>query len=265
MTRRTLAAVLIAGLMILVLGGGTQPARPVAAQPSAQVTIRTDRPGYAIGDRVRICYQVPGPGRVTLTSLRLDDPPETVYEADDAGRGDCLDGRIIPPAGRECVRLDWRGGGRQESAETCFEVHEATAPAAGPAPATDPVARLAGEIFLDLCFQKGQATFAAEVIEATPVQFGGGTYAYVLVDLFNLGPQPATAALAVFLIDERERGGWMEEVADEADYLARAQRAGALTPFDTIPLGQTVRVLFLFRVPPGARVLALSPNPVCFI
>src|SRR5215211_6466780 len=126
MTSHRTRLALIAGLALILLRAGNSFARPAAAQPSGQATITTNRAEYAIGDRIRICFEVPGPGHVTMTSVR-DDAREVVWEADDDGSGDCLEGTIVPPAGRECLRLDWSGGGRRTSAETCIEVREMSA------------------------------------------------------------------------------------------------------------------------------------------
>jgi len=165
---------------------------------------------------------------------------------------------------RGCRRGDWSGGGRRASAETCIEVREMSAAQPGAAPEARAVAGLVDGIFLDLCFDMGTATFAAAVLDASATRVGNTTYAYILVELFNLGPQAASSALAVFLTDEQGRGGRMDEVPDEEDYLARVRSAGAITPFDIVPVGQTMRVLFVFSVPPGARALALAPSPICY-
>lgn len=137
--------------------------------------------------------------------------------------------------------------------------------AAGDPPAAGAVPGLVGQTHFELCFSRGTATFSGTVLDATAVEHGGVTYAYVLVELFNRGPRAAAAVLAVVLFDEQFRGDRMQHIPDEADYLARAARAGALTAFDPVPLRQSVPVLFVFAVPPGAAVLALSPHPICYI
>lgn len=141
----------------------------------------------------------------------------------------------------------------------------ARAQSAAPAEA-GAVGALRGQLFLDLCFDRGSARFAASVLEAEATRIGDATYAYVLVELFNFGPSAATSALAVHLVDDRGFGDWMDYLPEEAEgeYVARLLAAGALSPIDPVPVGRSVPVLFLFPVAPGARALVLAPHPLCF-
>ena len=250
---------LLPALVALTWLSVTARPNPVAAQ-SAAVAVTTDRAVYTIFDYIEVCWRVPGPGRVTLTDFRPDGFSPVALDLQNAASG-CTEGAVVlPPAGRRCLRLDWSGaGGQSGSAETCIEA------LAGELPAVDAISGLVGRLSLDLCFLRTTATFFGRTLDASAAVFGGVTYAYVLVELSNYGPQSAAPLLAVVLFDDQFRGDRMREVPDEADYRARQRQAAALSPWDTIGRGQTERVLFVFPVPPGARVLALSPNPICNI
>jgi hypothetical protein len=92
--------------------------------------VRTDQFHYAIGDAVRICYTVPGPGPITLTVTIPEVRSVVVAQGYDDGRGDCVTTRAGNPAGERRVRLDYAGGHAQAGYEVgTTEVGKKPAPA----------------------------------------------------------------------------------------------------------------------------------------
>ncbi len=243
-------------LLWLAAAAASLPA--AAAQPAGPVTLTLDRAVYTIYDDFTVCWGVPGLGRITLSDIYPDGSVHPVHTVEQ-GTSDCRPGVMSPPVGPQCMRVEWSGAGQRGSAQACYDLLPGDPPAASAVP------ELIGQHAFELCFSKGTATFSGTVLDATAVQYSGVTYAYVLVELFNRGPHPAPSVLAVVLFDDRFRGDRMQHIPDEPEYLARARSAGALTAFDAVPLRQSVRVLYVFTVPPGAQVLALSPHPICYI
>ncbi len=125
------------------------------------------------------------------------------------------------------------------------------------------VEELIGQVYFDLCFTPS-AMFDGQVRDAAVEEANGKYYAFVLMELYNKGPQTENSASAVLLVDQDFNGGRMTaDVPDEDEYFALVEELGAITPFDAIPVRTYADVLFVFVIPPGAYALGLSPNPTC--
>jgi hypothetical protein len=124
-------------LALLLLGAAaSQPAD--AQQPAAQAVAVCPTPEarggaevcvdrgegsiYAVGDPIRICYDIPGPGRVTMTDILADGTSHVLLSVHDDGAGGCFDAVVTPPAGTECLRLDYATNAGSGSTQTCFQV-----------------------------------------------------------------------------------------------------------------------------------------------
>jgi hypothetical protein len=113
----------VAGLALLAVISATAfISRPadVLAQ-SGPVSITTDKSQYQVGEAIRICYRVPGPGRVTITDTQ-GGTSKVILSGNDDGRGDCVVGRVEPPPGQECFRLDYAGSRGTATAQTCITI-----------------------------------------------------------------------------------------------------------------------------------------------
>ena len=104
---------------------------PRSAPPStnAAVTV-TGGPGsvHAIGEPIQICYTVPGSGRVSITDILPDGRTQVLLSGYDDGTGGCFWATITPPAGTECLRLDYATSAGSGSTQTCFQVVATTPP-----------------------------------------------------------------------------------------------------------------------------------------
>lgn len=117
-------------------GGGTGQTQtcftvvgPTPPPPPAGVAISTDRSSYRIGDRIRVCYSVPAPGPITIIDMLANGQTQTLLSGYDDGTGGCIPGTVTPPAGTECLTLNYTyPSGRQVSAQTCFRVIGTTPP-----------------------------------------------------------------------------------------------------------------------------------------
>lgn len=87
-------------------------------------SIRTDQRNYGVGDRVQVCYTVPAPGPVVLTTQTNNGAIQAVFSFQDDGTGGC----IVTPAltgqvGRVCVGLVLPPARvEQPAAQSCFQV-----------------------------------------------------------------------------------------------------------------------------------------------
>jgi hypothetical protein len=103
---------------------------PNPPPPPSRLSISTNRSSYNIGDPIQVCYQVPAPGPVTITDILANGTQQTFFSGYDDGTGGCLPGTVTPPAGTECLRIQFGGGGGQipgpiigpSIAQTCFQV-----------------------------------------------------------------------------------------------------------------------------------------------
>ena len=157
--RPVLLFVLIAAVLLLASG-----LKETAAQ-SGGGSITTDKAEYRVGEPIRVCVSVPGPSLITITSLSSGGS-QVLFSGRTTGRGACIAGRVAPPAGSECLRLDYRGSS-SGSAQTCYMVVDPSAPPpplvpppAPPLPAPPPVSfappsplpppvRFAGDLRID--------------------------------------------------------------------------------------------------------------------
>jgi hypothetical protein len=96
---------------------------PIRPGGRRSLWIRTDSRSYTVGDRIRVCFGLPGPGYMRITDRTPDGRRTVLWEWEDDGRGDCMLARITPPTGRECVSLTYYGYGRPRYAMTCFTVY----------------------------------------------------------------------------------------------------------------------------------------------
>ena len=100
--------------------------------PPHDASITVDRgPGgvYTVGDPIRICYDVPGPGPITITDVHADGTQHVLLSGNDDGTGGCFNGTVTPPAGTECLRLDYHTSAGSGTTQVCFQVV-----GSGPAP-----------------------------------------------------------------------------------------------------------------------------------
>ena len=126
------------------------------------------------------------------------------------------------------------------------------------------VAELIGQVYFDLCLTP-EAVFDGQVLDAAVEEANGKFYAFVLMELYNKGPETENSASAVLLVDQDFNGGRMtDDVPDEDEYFALVEELGAITPYDPIPERTYAEVLFVFVIPPGALALGISPNPICY-
>jgi hypothetical protein len=94
-----------------------------AAPPPNAVAIYTDKSFYQTGDPIDVCYRVPGPGQVRIIDQIEEDTPTTYFSGIDDGSGACIPGTITPPAGNECMTLQYTypADGQTATAQTCFQ------------------------------------------------------------------------------------------------------------------------------------------------
>ena len=112
--------------------------------------IWTDKPQYAVGDTILVCYRVPIPGPITITDITADGTAHVFYSGPSAGTDGCLPGTIIPPTGTECMRLTYPLSVGTGSTQTCFQVIGVTPPPVQPGVvviSTDRTAYTAGDPF----------------------------------------------------------------------------------------------------------------------
>lgn len=111
----------------IVGSSATPPPTPV---PSiGQLSITTDKSLYQVGDPIRLCYTVPGPGAITITALNADGSSRVVLSGNDDGRGDCVTSTMGPETGTRCMRLDYSGPTGASSRQVCVQVAGASTPA----------------------------------------------------------------------------------------------------------------------------------------
>jgi hypothetical protein len=87
-----------------------------------QAAIWTNRGEYNIGDPIQYCYRIPIPGQVTITDLPADGTSNVIFSQRVLNTQDCLDGRVTPPSGCECLQLSYPLFGGQGQTQTCFTV-----------------------------------------------------------------------------------------------------------------------------------------------
>jgi hypothetical protein len=112
-----------------------QPPQPQPEPPSqvppAQASITTDKGRYRVGERIQICYTVPGSGPIKVIDTLVDGRRQVLRQGTDDGTGDCFTGTVTPPAGVERLRLEVYAANQPAqlvaSAETSFTVLETTA------------------------------------------------------------------------------------------------------------------------------------------
>ena len=76
---------------------------PIRPGGRRSLWIRTDSRSYTVGDRIRVCFGLPGPGYMRITDRTSDGRRAVLWEWDDDGRGDCMTARMTDAA---CVSRD---------------------------------------------------------------------------------------------------------------------------------------------------------------
>jgi hypothetical protein len=141
----TLAAAMLATGGIGISRAHADSMPTITAPGPGQVRIATDKPAYAIGDPIRITYTVPGPGRIVITDHQATGVSTLRAERvgvpgkkDPEVRGE-IKGTVTPPAGKECLKLEYTDdAGATSVAETCFQVKEPAEPGGEKAPDKTP-------------------------------------------------------------------------------------------------------------------------------
>jgi hypothetical protein len=107
--------------VLLVLGGiGGGP-----SASAAQLAIWTDQSEYSIGETLRYCVTLPGPGQVEVRDNLPNGQSNVIASWYDNGSGGCSTGTVTPPTGRECLQVIYRANydyGQSYSTQTCFIV-----------------------------------------------------------------------------------------------------------------------------------------------
>src|SRR5215213_4615942 len=113
-------ALTVAGMAVGAVGA-QQPGDQSIAAPG-QTSIVTDKDAYAVGEPITITYTLPGPGRYRITDQQ-GGTVSTLRAGSSAQATGRIEGTVTPPAGKECLTLEYRDGKNVTStAETCFEV-----------------------------------------------------------------------------------------------------------------------------------------------
>jgi hypothetical protein len=73
--------------------------------PRRTLRIWTDRKSYYVGDLLRVCFRVPGPGHIQIIDIMPDGFRQVLWSWYDDGTGDCQYAYITPPTGTECLVL----------------------------------------------------------------------------------------------------------------------------------------------------------------
>ena len=131
----------------------TYVSAPRSTQPGP-ATLTVDRgPGgvYTIGELIQICYDVPGPGPVTITNIHADGTRHVLLSGFEDGTGACFTGTVTGPAGTECLRLSYSTTGGSGSVQTCFQVVGAAPPPATAFISTDKSVYQIGEL-IRICY-----------------------------------------------------------------------------------------------------------------
>ncbi len=113
----------------------TSPGCPVTPTPTnppnnnpVTVNITVDKGAnatYKVGDPIKVCYTVSRPVYVKLTNQWSDGTETLIIEGNDDGTGDCRDGTIGPPAGKECSTiqaLTGANGSELAKKQACYNI-----------------------------------------------------------------------------------------------------------------------------------------------
>ena len=98
---------------------------PRTQPPPANASISVNRGAgatYAVGETIRICYDIPAPGQVTITDILADGRSHVLLSGFDDGTGGCFNGLVTLPMGTECLRLDYATSAGSGSTQVCFHV-----------------------------------------------------------------------------------------------------------------------------------------------
>ena len=124
-----LAGLVAAAVMLTQLLGSpaahAQPGPSLIPQPiivPGALNISTNQMAYTVGSWARVCYQVPAPGYIQITDHQ-GGTVKTLKAGYDDGTGDCFWGQVTPPAGTECLRIQYfYPYGGSTARHTCFQV-----------------------------------------------------------------------------------------------------------------------------------------------
>lgn len=112
-------ALAVAGMAVTVAD-----AQQAGVSTSGRTSIVTDKATYVIGEPITITYTLPGPGHIRITDHQAGKVStlRSGYSDQPGGR---FQGTVTPPAGTECLRIEYRDSrNRTSTAETCFEVKD---------------------------------------------------------------------------------------------------------------------------------------------
>jgi hypothetical protein len=98
---------------------GECPLQPYQRAPAPWVS--TDKPSYREGDPIRICFGLRDPGSIRLSATLHGQDSQVLAAWEDDGTGDCIVTTIVPPTGRECLRLEYWGPVFTGSLKTCYQ------------------------------------------------------------------------------------------------------------------------------------------------
>lgn len=107
-----------------------------AAQASGFAALTVSKPVYQLGEKMRLCYTLPGPGTITITETdQSTGSGQVLRTGDDDGTTDCLSGILQGDPGRVCEKLSYQTSRGSGTLETCYDVRREPAPE--PQPSAD--------------------------------------------------------------------------------------------------------------------------------
>jgi hypothetical protein len=95
-----------------------EPDEPPAQPMPGRATISTNKDRYHVGEGIRICYTVPGPGPITIVRGLANGDTRVILQGYDDGSGGCVQGIVTAPAGLKRLRLDVFSGNQRIASDT---------------------------------------------------------------------------------------------------------------------------------------------------
>lgn len=134
MFSRKQATAALAILVVTVLALRALSSAATASAQPADLSITTDKASYAQGASIKVCYQVPAPGSVTIIQSSPANGSVKLFQGIETGSGNCLPAVAPNQPGQICFQIDHYSNGLNSSAQSCAQV----LPAATPTPAGMP-------------------------------------------------------------------------------------------------------------------------------